>query len=405
MDLQFVKGDSLFAKINKIIKQYNYLTEDVETDVIIVGGGVTGSILGYYFSKNNINSVILEKNIIGYGSTGITTALLQYELDGTVRELEQYTTTENVIQSYKLGIKALNEIEEFIKQYDNKCNYKKRDTLFYTAKSSDIAQIKEEYKIRKENGFDVEFIEEKNNPFSFDLKAGLYSKNGGAEIDPYKFTHQLIDVSTKKGLRVYENTEAVKVLYNDDGVEVVTKYDFKVRGKIVIVTTGYHTDLFTSRNFGVTTTAFNIATKPLDNFDGYYNKVLIRDNKEPYNYLRTTSDNRIIIGGEDINFIPDIYNKKQVSEKYSILEQRLKSMFPNIENIDIEYKYCGAFTSTQDNLGFIGKDPKNKKLWFNLGYGANGILFAILGGIMLNKLYLGEIDENLKLFRVDRFDN
>lgn len=126
MDLQFVKGDSLFAKINKIIKQYNYLTEDVETDVIIVGGGVTGSILGYYFSKNNINSVILEKNIIGYGSTGITTALLQYELDGTVRELEQYTTTENVIQSYKLGIKALNEIEEFIKQYDNKCNYKKK---------------------------------------------------------------------------------------------------------------------------------------------------------------------------------------------------------------------------------------------------------------------------------------
>lgn len=97
MDLQFVKGDSLFAKINKVIKQYNYLTEDVETDVIIVGGGVTGSILGYYFSKNNINSVILEKNIIGYGSTGITTALLQYELDGTVRELEQYTTTENVI--------------------------------------------------------------------------------------------------------------------------------------------------------------------------------------------------------------------------------------------------------------------------------------------------------------------
>ncbi|KFX54185.1 FAD-binding oxidoreductase [Clostridium botulinum] len=405
MDLQFVKGDSLFAKINKVIKQYNYLTEDVETDVIIVGGGVTGSILGYYFSKNNINSVILEKNIIGYGSTGITTALLQYELDGTVRELEQYTTNENVIQSYKLGIKALNEIEEFIKQYDNNCNYKKRDTLFYTAKSSDIAQIKEEYKIRKENGFDVEFIEEKNNPFSFDLKAGLYSKNGGAEIDPYKFTHQLIDVSTKKGLRVYENTEAVKVLYNDDGVEVVTKYDFKVRGKIVIVATGYHTDLFTSRNFGVTTTAFNIVTKPLDNFNGYYNKVLIRDNKEPYNYLRTTADNRIIIGGEDINFIPDIYNKKQVSEKYSILEQRLKSMFPNIKNIDIEYKYCGAFTSTQDNLGFIGKDPKNKKLWFNLGYGANGILFAILGGIMLNKLYLGEIDENLKLFRVDRFDN
>ncbi|AOR22819.1 NAD(P)/FAD-dependent oxidoreductase [Clostridium taeniosporum] len=405
MNLQFVKGNSLFAKTNKIIKQYNYLTEDIDTDVIIIGGGVTGSILGYYFSKNNIDSVILEKNIIGYGSTSITTALLQYELDSTVRDLEQYTTKENIIQSYKLGMKALDEIEEFIRTYDNKCNYKKRDTLLYTAKSSDIGQIKEEYNIRKENGFDVEFIDEKNNPFSFDLKAGVYAKNAGAEIDPYRYTHQLLDIATKNGLKVYENTEAIKVLYNNDSVEVVTKYDFKVKGKIIIVATGYHTELFSNRSFGVTTTAFNVATKPLSSFDGYYNKVLIRDNKEPYNYLRTTMDNRIIIGGEDINFIPDINNYNEVDKKYSILEQRLKTMFPNIKDIEIEYKYCGAFTSTQDNLGFIGKDPANDKLWFNLGYGANGILFAILGGIMLSKLYLGEFNDNLKLFKVDRFDN
>lgn len=45
MNLQFVKGDSFFARINKVPKQYNYLTNDIDTDVIIVGGGVTGSIL------------------------------------------------------------------------------------------------------------------------------------------------------------------------------------------------------------------------------------------------------------------------------------------------------------------------------------------------------------------------
>ena len=61
MNLQFVQGDSIFAKINKIPSQFSYLDKDIETDVIIVGGGVTGSILGYYLSKNNINSVILEK--------------------------------------------------------------------------------------------------------------------------------------------------------------------------------------------------------------------------------------------------------------------------------------------------------------------------------------------------------
>ena len=72
--------------------------------------------------------------------------------------------------------------------------------LYYSSKIEDIKrekiafvidmyeEIKNEYAIRKENGIDVKFIDEKTNPFSFDLKAGVYSINGGAEIDPYKFT-------------------------------------------------------------------------------------------------------------------------------------------------------------------------------------------------------------------------
>lgn len=62
MAVQFVQGSPLFTNINKVKKQYNYLTEDIDTEVIIVGGGVTGSILGYYFSKEGIDSVILENH-------------------------------------------------------------------------------------------------------------------------------------------------------------------------------------------------------------------------------------------------------------------------------------------------------------------------------------------------------
>ncbi|MBQ5695338.1 MAG: FAD-binding oxidoreductase, partial [Clostridium sp.] len=127
------------------------------------------------------------------------------------------------------------------------------------------------------------------------------------------------------------------------------------------------------------------------------------DNESRYNYFRTTSDNRIIAGGEDTPFT-DNFNPKIAIKKYNILEQRLKNMFNEINDIKIEYKYCGAFVSTKDNLGFIGKDPNKDKLWYALGYGANGILFAILGGLMLPKLYKGEVDGYLKYFKVDRFD-
>ena len=405
MNLQYVQGDPIFIKTNKVPKQYDYLTQDIETDVIIVGGGVTGSILGYYFSKANIKSVILEKNRIGYCSTGITTSLLQYELDDKLNDLMEATTQKDVIKSYKLGIKAINGIEDIINEHGNKCDYRKKDTLLYTSKKLEIDEIYEEYRIRKENGFDVEFFDEVNNPFGFDLKAGVYSNNGGAQFDPYKYTHELLDICCRKGVRVYENTEVISVDYKGNGVVVDTTYGFKVKGKIVIVATGYNTRLFSKRNFGTKTTTFNMATKPVKNFSGWHKRALIRDNNLPYDYYRTTEDNRIIIGGEDIRFVPDIFNEKLAKEKYDILEQRLKSMFKDIKDIEIEYRYCGAFASTKDNLGFLGKDPDNNKLWYCLGYGANGILFSMLGGMMLSNLYLGKYDEDLLLFKVDRYDN
>lgn len=404
MNIPYVKGKPIFTNINKKMKQYPYIQENLDTEVIVIGGGVTGAILGYYFTKSNIPCVILEKDRIGHCSTSITTALLQYELDGNLEDLRQYTSLENSLNVYKLGKVALDEIDKIINEYGNNCNYKKRDTLLYTSKSVEEEALKREYDLRRENGFDVDFINEKNNPFSFDIKGGVYSINGGAEIDPYLFNHKLLDIATSKGLKVYENTEVVKVNYLDNEVEVETKYNYKVRGKIVIVATGYNTSMFTNRSFGTKYTTFNIVTSPIENLEEWYNRVLIRDNKQTYNYYRTTFDNRIIAGGEDVNFVPDIFNEEIALEKYDILMQKVKDMFPSSKNAKIDYSYCGAFASTKDNVGFIGKDPDKNNLWYCLGYGANGILFSMLGGLMLPKLYKGEYDKNLNLFKVDRFD-
>lgn len=404
MPLENVHGTPMFTKNSKIKKQYEYLTEDLDTEVIIVGGGVTGSIVGYYFSKANIPAVILEKERVAHCSTSITTSLLQYELDSNARQLEEYTTLDNVIMSYKLGLKALDEIDEFIKKHGNKCKYQRKDTLLYTSKDEEIKEMKEEYEIRKKAGIDVKYISKEDNPFSINLKGGVYGVNGGAQLDPYEYTHELLDVSCNMGLKVYENTEVIDIKYLENSVEVITSYGYRVKGKKVIIATGYNTERFTKRNFGHKTVTYNIVTKPVDRFDGWFNKVLIRDNCDPYNYFRTTEDNRIIAGGEDIDFYNNILNEKVAKEKYEILLNRIKNMFPKINSIESEYEYCGGFISSQDNLGFFGEDPNHKNLWYCLGYGANGILFAILGGMMLSKFYKGEIDDNMKLFKVDRFD-
>ncbi|WP_332493181.1 hypothetical protein [Niameybacter sp.] len=76
MSLNYVQGQALFSGLNSIPKQYPYLTEDLETEVLIIGGGVTGSILGYYFTNRHIPTIQLEKHRMAMGSTSITTSLL-----------------------------------------------------------------------------------------------------------------------------------------------------------------------------------------------------------------------------------------------------------------------------------------------------------------------------------------
>ena len=69
--LQYVQGTPMFTDINKNKKQYPYLTEDIETDICIIGGGVTGAITSYYLSKENIKCVLLEKRRIALRNTPI----------------------------------------------------------------------------------------------------------------------------------------------------------------------------------------------------------------------------------------------------------------------------------------------------------------------------------------------
>lgn len=319
--------------------------------------------------------------------------------------LSEFVKKENIEKSYNLGKKALYEIEEIIKQNSNKCKYIKRDTLLYSNKKEDIKQLEQEYEFRKNMGLNVELLKENQKEFEFDLKAGVYSKDGGVELDPYLFTHQLLQIAKNNNAKIYENTEVEKIKYNENDLEVITSYGNIIKAKKVIIATGYETDKFTNKNFGNKTITFNIVTKPIKNLK--INKSLIRDTNNVYNYYRTTTDNRIIAGGEDIEYINSNFTQDKANEKYEILEQRLKQLYKkenDKEELEIEYKYCGAFCSTKDNLGFIGTDKKHKNQWYCLGYGANGILFAILGAISLVKLYNNEKDDDIFLFDVNRFD-
>lgn len=408
---EVIYGNPLWTSIDDVPCQYPWLSYDENCDVAIVGGGVTGALAAYRFAKAGINVVVINSGPIGFNSTSINTSILQYEIDNNLIGLSSLIGKQNAVKCFQMCADSLNNIEQIVKTLNQDVKFVRRDCILYTDNKENVDYFNKEFLMRKHNGFEVDFLDKQNSRdmFSFPIEAGILSKNLSAEIDSYLLTHALLSEAEKSGARIFENTTGVSIDNIDDNtVEIKTSTNKKVTCKKVILATGYEQENYLNCTNSNKTT-FCIATKPINNFAGYENRAIIRDDKNPYYYIRTTSDNRIIIGGLDSNLINKdskigkfMNIEKIVENKYHELEQKLNLMFCAIPDIEIEYKFAGTFSDTNDCLPIIGEHKDYPNIYFDFCCGSNGILYAEMASNLLLSLYQNNVNKDIYLFAPDR---
>ena len=72
---------------NGYLETYFTLTEDIKTDFVIIGGGISGALLARSLILKGSPVVLVDRRHIAMGSTSASTALLQYDIDRTLHEL------------------------------------------------------------------------------------------------------------------------------------------------------------------------------------------------------------------------------------------------------------------------------------------------------------------------------
>ncbi len=77
--------------------------------------------------------------------------------------------------------------------------------------------------------------------------------------------------------------------------------------------------------------------------------------------MRTTRDNRIIVGGLDEDKPQAPLSNESIMKHGAILKKQLQELFPELP-IEIDYAYCATFGEPLDNLPFIRKNHKKKSL-------------------------------------------
>ena len=381
---------------------YPKLDRDLRCDLAVIGGGITGAMLGHRFAEAGIHTVLLEGREMGYGSTGASTALLQYELDQHLTALADRIGPASAQRCYRLTLDALAGIERLALDLGGESEHSRKSSLYLASGRRDAKALEREWKARRRMGIEVDLLSSSDlrSRFSFDRPAALLSRDAG-EIDPLRFTHDLLAAGGRQGLEVYDRTGVARYQSDRKGALLETEDGWRVRAGKAIFATGYNIPPFLPRGPMRLVSTFAFATSPLQGFDGWEDRCLVWETARPYFYARTTPDGRAVVGGADQPFKGAQKVDRMQDRQTAALARQFAEMFPGIP-FDVDWSWAGTFVETADALPYIGVAPEFPNGYVALGNGANGIVFSHVAAGLLLDLYLGRENPDTALFRVGR---
>lgn len=391
---------------NGFLEVYPSLKEDFSTDYAIIGGGITGALIGWYLTKAGIETAVFDRRHIGMGSTCASTSLLQYEIDTPLFELSEMVGEKDAARSYKLcieSIDALEEISEKLKLSD----FERKPSFCFASRKSDVPdQIEKECRIRRKHGIDVEIWKKEkiSETFPFSAPAALFSPKDAAQTDAYKLTHALHKDAIKLGANVFDKTEIAEIRHQKSGVQLKTKNGFSIRAKKLIIACGYESVNYLPVSLVRLHSTYALASEPFENDKFWHENCLIWETARPYLYMRSTLDKRIIVGGKDEPFQNPAKRDKLLTRKTREIVDSFKRKFPEI-NLIPDYAWAGTFGETKDGLPYIGSLRQLPRTIFALGFGGNGITFSQIAAEIIRDQATGKKNADAKIFSFERAKN
>lgn len=400
MDL--ISDSLLWPKQNGPIRTYPPLQEDASCDVAIVGAGIIGALLAYKLSVEGYSVTVLDKQDVARGSTSASTALLMPNLDVNLVDLVKMIGRKKAIRAYQLSRRSVTDIKELLEQLHIGCDYKEKKILYVASKKRDAKMLQKECALLREAGFNADYLEQQElkEKFSLDNEAAIICHEA-AEVDPYKFTHELMRHAMLNGAKVYTHTEVTGHKQKKNKTILKTK-NAAVTAKHVVFATGYESVNYLKQDIVDLKSSYVIASKPIEALEDHWLKDhLVWETSRPYLYIRTTCNNRILVGGEDLDTVNDKKRDQLIPKKSKILKNKFEALIKDLP-LETEYSWAGTFGESADGLGFIGVPKDYKRIYFALGFGGNGITFGVIAAGMLSQMIVKGKAEDEELFSFER---
>ncbi|MDC0557511.1 FAD-binding oxidoreductase [Pelagibacterales bacterium] len=355
------------------------LVGDHSCDVCVIGGGFTGISTAYHIAKKYGGDVrLLEAGHFGFASSGRNAGFCC--LPSTKLSINQLIKRYGMDETKKFfasQIEGVDLLASLIADNNIECEKIGTGNLDVVHHPSSIEELKEwGNDLQNHFGINTRWIPKEE----FDEvghqsteQFGAVFTEAGFAMNPMAFLNGFANATVDAGAQLHSHSR-VKKWERNGKHKLITEEGSLTCDKVVVATNGYTDESlhpsFANRMVPVLSNIIVTREMSEDEFKMQNYKTLnpICNSREILYYYRRMPSNRMLFGTRGDTFGDD----KSALKMRSMMTKQFQGVFPNWNDIDVEYYWRGTVVMNRDLVPAFGSLENDKSVFFSYGYHANG---------------------------------
>jgi glycine/D-amino acid oxidase-like deaminating enzyme len=378
------------------------LTGQVQADIAIIGGGITGLSSAYHLKQRYPQKqiILLEAQAVGFGASGRNSGFISQEYHGWY-ELFERKGTAAVAPYTQYAERGYQLLVQTIREQAIACDLQESGALLLAKTDSEAHSLAEHAQAYGETGRSVQLWEgaELTTRIKTDFyPAGLFLPHWSL-LHPGKFMRGLKMSVERLGVIVYERTP-VHCVHQGKVIELHCAAGRVKTPTVILATNAYTPKLGFLQGFLMPLHLFVIVTQPLEPAEieqGGWSAVQGRFELDRTHTVRLTPDGRLLIRGGARYYYDNGITYKDAPQAYQSLAQRLLIRYPRLREVKPAYAWSGMMALTRAFSPLFGRLGQGENILCSVGYNGFGLVNGFYGGKLLCDLYSGESHQDLQL--------
>lgn len=371
-------------------KKCNTLKNDIKTDILIIGGGITGLSSAYFLKDSGYDVTLVDSSRTCYGQSSNSTGKLTY-LQGSIYEkISDIYDIDTASKYLSSQVDSIELIKDIIIENNIKCDFESNNSFVFTNKKGEFSRIEAIVKLLDYNNLKYKIFN--SLPIKFPCINAI-KVNDTAVFNPVKYMMGLKEIIKDNNIKIYEKTKIVKLERTDDGYIAFTD-KYKIRTKKVVLACFY--PFFLKPFFFPFKTKIKkgyLCAATIDK-NRRFNSISEDDNIYSLRY-HTDYKDYIIYAGEERDLGSNMDNEKNFDNLFWVMKTQLSE--------NIKYYWFNYDIETSDHLPLIGYLEKdNPNLLIGTGYNSWGMTNGTIAGKIISDLIMQKENNYSTLFDPNR---